>query len=100
MESSSTRGGAPGSGPVSGCPCPRLHQSGSPLRNPRRAASVVTKMTPVRGTVRKAENDVSSLISRRRAWSLLRVVGGIDEHACAGTHAAHLNDDGTVGLHE
>jgi hypothetical protein len=47
------RGGAPGKDPVSGWPWPRLHQSGSLGWKPRRPASVVTKMTPVRGTERK-----------------------------------------------
>ena len=36
------KGFRPGKAPVSGCPWPRLHQSLSPLRKPRRAASVVT----------------------------------------------------------
>src|SRR2546423_3705192 len=55
-----TRGGAPGSSPVSGCPCPRLHQLGSRERYPRRGASEVTKMTPVRGTARNAGMTISS----------------------------------------
>ena len=55
-----TRAGAPGSGPVSGCPWPRLHHAGSPARKPRFCASVVTKMTPVRGTERNAEPIPSS----------------------------------------
>src|SRR5690349_8931018 len=54
METSLTRGGEPGRGPVSGCPWPRLHHDGSRGAKPRRDASVVTKMTPVRGTARKA----------------------------------------------
>src|SRR6185295_2729202 len=54
METSLTRGGEPGKGPVSGWPCPRLHHEGSRGVKPRRDASVVTKMTPVRGTARNA----------------------------------------------
>src|SRR5215813_7008954 len=55
------RGGAPGSSPVSGCPWPRLHQSGLAGSKPRFWASVVTKMTPVRGTVRNACGALSLL---------------------------------------
>jgi len=36
------RGGEPGRGPVSGCPCPRLHQRSSPGWYPALIASVVT----------------------------------------------------------
>ena len=54
-----TRGGAPGSSPVSGWPWPRLHQSGSAGSKPRFWASVVTKMTPVRGTGRNAWGALS-----------------------------------------
>ena len=46
--------GAPGSASASGMPWPRLHQSGSEGSKPRFLASVVTKMTPVRGTSRNA----------------------------------------------
>src|SRR5436305_13840723 len=54
MAIDSTRGGAPGSGPVSGCPWPRLDHAGSSGLYPRAVASLVTKTTPVRGTARKA----------------------------------------------
>src|SRR5215472_7574804 len=69
----SMRGGAPGRSPVSGCPWPRLHQSGLAGSKPRFWASVVTKMTPVRGTGRNAcgalslDMKDSSLHGRRYA---------------------------------
>src|SRR5687767_11071744 len=53
------RAGAPGRASASGIPWPRLHQSLAVGEKPRRDASVVTKMTPVRGTSRNAENDGS-----------------------------------------
>src|SRR5271169_3264781 len=59
MRTDATRGGAPGSSPVSGCPCPRLHHAESWGVKPRLCASAVTKMTPVRGTVRKAATPLS-----------------------------------------
>ncbi len=55
------RAGAPGSSSASGMPWPRLHQPGSAGSKPRRLASVVTKMTPVRGTSRNAENVGSAV---------------------------------------
>src|SRR2546423_7072094 len=55
-----TRDGAPGNSPVSGWPWPRLHQLGSRERYPRRCASEVTKITPVRGTARNAGMAISS----------------------------------------
>src|SRR5436305_1680606 len=58
---SRTRAGAPGRSPVSGWTWPRLHQAGSVAEKPCLTASVVTYMTPVRGTGRKAWNGVSSM---------------------------------------
>ena len=54
MVSAAWRGGAPGRSSASGMPWPRLHQSAAAGSKPRRRASVVTKMTPVRGTSRNA----------------------------------------------
>jgi len=72
----STRGGASGSGPTSGMPWPRLHQLLSPLPNPKRWASVVTYMTPVRGTGRNAVGDsTASGTETMDGWTTGGLVG-------------------------